>query len=78
MFWILATAADFLRTIGADDQHGRLANLATQVEKQISGCLIDPVQVIQDEQQGALQGQPVDNPGILAKELALLGAAGCR
>jgi len=61
--------------VGAEDHDPAVFYTAPETEEKADGGSIRPLEIIQDEHQGALLGQFVEHVGILFKDVALLDTA---
>src|SRR4051794_17480862 len=58
--------------VGAEDQNRAVSDLTAQVKKQAAGGSIDPVQVLQDQDEGSPLRNGLEHSRILGKKAVLL------
>lgn len=56
-------AVDVVRTVGGDDDETPAVQGAEEVGEEVPGGGVGPVQVLQDEHDGAVRGEPLQHPG---------------
>ena len=63
-----ASQSHLFRAVGSHDQDPTALDASAQVEQQIDGTGIRPLQVVQHQQQWPLAGQGLHHPGVLLEE----------
>ena len=72
----VAAEGDVFAAVGGEDEDGALLEGAPEVEEEVDGAAVCPLQVVEEEEEGALLGDGVEDGRYLFKESGLVEGGG--